>query len=90
MLVVPGALATAVVRDRTGEPVVLLSGELPSALTPSGVDELLNLAAAVLEAEELELFRRCLAALRRGGKLRETRIEVSGAVLTIYRDGPSG
>ncbi|MEU4134480.1 hypothetical protein [Streptomyces wuyuanensis] len=86
MLVVPGALATAVVRDRTGEPVVLLSGELPSALTPSGVNELLNLASAVLETEELELFRRCLSALRCGEKLRETRIEVSGAVLTIYRD----
>ncbi|MEU6709267.1 hypothetical protein [Streptomyces wuyuanensis] len=86
MLVVPGALATAVVRDRTGEPVVLLSGELPSALTPSGVQELLNLASAVLETEELELFRRCLSALRCGEKLQETRIEVSGAVLTIYRD----
>ncbi|MEU2264833.1 hypothetical protein ABZ557_32260 [Streptomyces sp. NPDC019645] len=86
MLVVPRAPATAVVRDRTGEPVVLLSGELPSALTPSGVQELLNLAAAVLEAEELELFRRCLSALSCGEKLRETRIEVSGAVLTIYRD----
>ncbi|MEU4134482.1 hypothetical protein [Streptomyces wuyuanensis] len=85
MLVVPGAPATAVVRDRTGEPVVLLSGELPSALTPSGVNELLNLASAVLETEELELFRRCLSALRCGEKLRETRIEVSGAVLTIYR-----
>ncbi|MFI1472462.1 hypothetical protein, partial [Streptomyces wuyuanensis] len=85
VLVVPRAPATAVVRDRTGEPVVLLSGELPSALTPSGVNELLNLASAVLEAEELELFRRCLSALRCGEKLRETRIEVSGAVLTIYR-----
>ncbi|MEU6709265.1 hypothetical protein [Streptomyces wuyuanensis] len=85
MLVVPRASATAVVRDRTGEPVVLLSGELPSALTPSGVQELLNLASAVLETEELELFRRCLSALRCGEKLQETRIEVSGAVLTIYR-----
>ncbi|MGW1886512.1 hypothetical protein [Streptomyces sp. NPDC001970] len=85
MLVVPGALATAVVRDRTGEQVVLLSGELPSALTPSGVNELLNLAAAVLDTEELELFRSCLAALRCGEKLQESRIEVSGAVLTIYR-----
>ncbi|MER5176978.1 hypothetical protein ABT009_01115 [Streptomyces sp. NPDC002896] len=85
MLVVPGASATAVVRDRTGEPVVLLSGELPSALTQSGLDELLNLAAAVLSTEELELFRKCLAALRCGEKLEERRIEVSGAVLTIYR-----
>ncbi|MFG3304120.1 hypothetical protein [Streptomyces wuyuanensis] len=85
MLVVPRASATAVVRDRTGEPVVLLAGELPSALTPSGVQELLNLASAVLETEELELFRRCLSALRCGERLQETRIEVSGAVLTIYR-----
>ncbi|MFD7441454.1 hypothetical protein [Streptomyces sp. NPDC059909] len=85
MLVVPGASATAVVRDRTGEPVVLLSGELPSALTPSGVNELLNLAAAVLNAEELALFRSCLAALRCGERLEERRIEVGGAVLTIYR-----
>ncbi|MGW7365571.1 hypothetical protein ACWGI8_19545 [Streptomyces sp. NPDC054841] len=85
MLVVPGASATAVVRDRTGEPVVLLSGELPTALTPSGVNELLNLAAAVLSAEELALFRSCLAALRYGERLEERRIEVSGAVLTIYR-----
>ncbi|WP_351237754.1 hypothetical protein [Streptomyces sp. NPDC002133] len=85
MLVVPRASATAVVRDRTGEPVVLLTGELPSALSPSGVNELLNLAAAVLDKEELELFRSCLAALRCGEKLQESRIEVSGAVLTIYR-----
>ncbi|MER5176976.1 hypothetical protein ABT009_01105 [Streptomyces sp. NPDC002896] len=85
MLVVPGAIATAVVRDRTGEPVVLLSGELPSAFTPSSVQDLLNLAAAVLNAEELELFRKCLAALRCGEKLEERRIEVSGAVLTVYR-----
>lgn len=85
MLVVHGASATAVVRDRTGEPVVLLSGELPEALTPSSLDALLNLAAAVLDTEELDLFRTCLTALHCGEKLQERRIEVSGAVLTVYR-----
>ncbi|WP_329567376.1 hypothetical protein [Streptomyces sp. NBC_01361] len=85
MLVVHGVFATAVVRDRTGEPVVLLSGELPEALTPAALDELLNLAAAVLDAEELRLFRGCLSALRCGEKLDERRIEVSGAALTVYR-----
>ncbi|MFE6757063.1 hypothetical protein ACFVDQ_26215 [Streptomyces sp. NPDC057684] len=85
MLVVHGASATAVVRDRTGEPVVLLSGELPEALTPAALDGLLNLAAAVLDAEELRLFRSCLSALHCGEKLEERRIEVGGAVLTVYR-----
>ncbi|GGJ66624.1 hypothetical protein GCM10010121_091570 [Streptomyces brasiliensis] len=85
VLVVHGVSATAVVRDRTGEPVLLLSGELPEALTPSSLDELLNLAAAVLDAEELQLFRTCLSALSCGEKLEERRIEVSGAVLTVYR-----
>ncbi|MFF3876192.1 hypothetical protein [Streptomyces sp. NPDC001978] len=85
MLVVHGASATAVVRDRTGEPVVLLSGELPESLTPSSLNDLMNLAAAVLDTEELELFGKCLAALRCGEKLHERRIEVSGAVLTVYR-----
>ncbi|MFG2661678.1 hypothetical protein [Streptomyces sp. NPDC048425] len=86
MLVVHGAFATAVVRDRTGEPVVLLSGELPEALTPASLDDLMNLAAAVLDTQELELFRKCLAALRYGEKLQERRIEVNGAVLMVYRE----
>ncbi|MFB7757632.1 hypothetical protein ACFC18_50040 [Streptomyces sp. NPDC056121] len=85
VLVVQGVSATAVVRGRTGEPVVLLSGELPEALTPAARDELLNLAAAVLDAEELRLFRSCLSALHCGEKLEERRIEVSGAVLAVYR-----
>ncbi|MEU6342957.1 hypothetical protein ABZ883_18685 [Streptomyces sp. NPDC046977] len=84
VLFVQGASATAVVRHRTGESVVLLSGELPSVLTPSSLNELLNLAAAVLTPEEMELFRSCLTALRCGEKLQERRIEVSGAVLTVH------
>ncbi|SNT60573.1 hypothetical protein SAMN05216252_16811 [Actinacidiphila glaucinigra] len=84
VLVVQGATATAVVRHRTGEPVVLLSGELPAVLTTAALNELLNLAAAVLTAEEMALFRSCLTALRCGEKLQERRIEVSGAVLTVY------
>ncbi|MGW1803215.1 hypothetical protein ACWCQN_47325 [Streptomyces sp. NPDC001984] len=85
MLVVHGVFATAVVRDGTGEPVVLLSGELPEALTPSSLNDLMNLAAAVLDTGELDLFYTCLAALRCGEKLEERRIWVDGAVLTIYR-----
>lgn len=85
MLVVHGGPTTAVVRGRTGEPVVLLSGELPEVLTASGLDTLLNLAAAVLTSEEIQLFRRCLNALTCGEKLDERRVEVSGATLTIYR-----
>ncbi|WP_431947247.1 hypothetical protein [Actinacidiphila sp. bgisy167] len=84
VLVVHGATATAVVRHRSGEPVVMLSGELPEVLTPAALDELLNLAAAVLTSEETALFRRCLTALRCGEKLREHRIEIEGAVLTVY------
>ncbi|MGW3248903.1 hypothetical protein, partial [Streptomyces sp. NPDC001070] len=64
--------------------MVLLSGELPAVLTPASLDELLNLAAAVLTVEEMTLFRSCLTALRCGEKLQERRIEVSGAVLTVY------
>lgn len=85
MLVVHGGPTTAVVRGRTGEPVVLLSGELPEFLTPSRRLALLNLAAAVLTHEETQLFRRCLEALTYGEKLDERRIEVSGAILTIYK-----
>lgn len=85
MLVVHGVFATAVVRDRTGEPVVLLSGELPEMFTPSSLNDLMNLAAAVLNTDELDLFYKCLAALRCGEKLSERRIWVNGAVLTIYR-----
>ncbi|MCL2732738.1 MAG: hypothetical protein FWE15_22285 [Actinomycetia bacterium] len=80
-----GGPTTAVVRGRTGEPVVLLSGELPEVLTTSSLDALLNLAAAVLTHDEIQLFRRCLNALTCGEKLDERRIEVSGATLTIYR-----
>jgi len=85
VLVVHGGPTTAVVRGRTGEPVVLLSGELPEVLTASGLDALLNLAAAVLTHDEIQLFRRCLDALTCGEKLDERRIDVSGATLTIYR-----
>lgn len=85
MLVVHGGPTTAVVRGRTGEPVVLLSGELPEILTPSRLHALLNLAAAVLTHDEIELFRRCLDALTCGEKLDERRIEISGATLTIYK-----
>ncbi|MFD0116780.1 hypothetical protein ACFVZL_16495 [Streptomyces sp. NPDC058320] len=85
MLVVHGASATAIVRDRTGEPVVLLSGELPETLTPTTLDELLSLAAAVLDTHELDLFRTCLTALHCEEQLHERRIEVSGAILTVYR-----
>ncbi|WP_229841582.1 hypothetical protein [Streptomyces brasiliensis] len=65
--------------------MVLLSGELPDTLTPSGLNDLMNLAAAVLNTDELDLFYKCLAALRCGEKLSERRIWVNGAVLTIYR-----
>jgi hypothetical protein len=85
VLVVRGVFATAVVRDRMGEPVVLLSGELPEVLTSSSLNDLMNLAAAVLNTDELDLFYKCLAALRCGEKLEERRIWVNGAILTIYR-----
>ncbi|MGW3245518.1 hypothetical protein [Streptomyces sp. NPDC001070] len=85
MLVVQGTSATAVVRDRTGEPVLLLSGELPEVLTQASLGELLNLASAVLTGEEMDLFRGCLAALRCGEKIQERTVEFNGAVLTVYR-----
>ena len=85
MLVVKGSPTTAVVRGSSGESVVLLSGELPAELTEANLAEVLQLAAAVLTGEEMLLFRRCLAALRRG-ELDGTRrsVEVDGAVLTVY------
>ncbi|MEV4431903.1 hypothetical protein [Streptomyces sp. NPDC049555] len=85
MLVVSGGSTTnAVVRGRSGESVVLLSGELPEVLTDRSVAELLDLAAAVLTGEEMTMFRACLCALRRGEPLGRRRVEVDGAVLTIY------
>lgn len=86
MLVVQGGPTTAVVRGRSGESVVLLSGELPAELTEAALEQVLDLAAAVLDREEMILFRRCLDALRRGDITRTRRIEVDGAVLTVYSD----
>ncbi|MER5528873.1 hypothetical protein ABT075_30550 [Streptomyces sp. NPDC002677] len=79
-----GGPATAVVRGPDGESVVLLSGELPEVLTDASVTELLDLAAAILDAGELPLFEECLRALRRNGMRAGRRIEVDGAVLTVY------
>ncbi|MEV4439186.1 hypothetical protein AB0K09_09215 [Streptomyces sp. NPDC049577] len=88
MLVVSGgSTSNAVVRGRTGESVVLLSGELPGVLTEESVSELLDLAAAVLSDEEMAMFRDCLRALRNGGCRDGRRIEVDGAVLTVYYEG---
>ncbi|MEV6764912.1 hypothetical protein AB0N16_30585 [Streptomyces sp. NPDC051105] len=84
MLFVHGGPATAVVRGPDGESVVLLSGELPEVLTDASVTELLDLAAAILDAGELTLFEECLRALRRNGTRAGRRIEVDGAVLTVY------
>ncbi|MEY9873080.1 hypothetical protein ABH931_002561 [Streptacidiphilus sp. MAP12-33] len=86
MLVVQGSPTTAVVRGRTGESVVLLSGELPSELTEDALGRVLDMAAAVLDHEEILLFRRCLDALRRGDISRSRRIEIDGAVLTVWQD----
>jgi hypothetical protein len=83
-LFVHGGPATAVVRRPAGQPVVLLSGELPEILTEEAVAELLDLAAAVLDADELELFHSCLDRLRTDGMRAGRRIEVEGAVLTVY------
>ncbi|HEV2639150.1 MAG TPA: hypothetical protein VGX23_28680 [Actinocrinis sp.] len=84
MLVVQGGPTTAVVRDHTGESVVLLSGELPANLTEANLSEVLDLAAAVLDDTEMELFCRCLATLRAGDVSRTRRVEIDGAVLTVY------
>ncbi|MFF7643728.1 hypothetical protein [Streptomyces canus] len=84
MLFVHGGPATAVVRGPAGESVVLLSGELPEVLTDQSVTELLELAAAVLDADELPLFHTCLRTLCRDGMRAGRRIEIDGAVLTVY------
>jgi hypothetical protein len=86
VLVVQGGPTTAVVRGRTGESVVLLSGELPADLTEDALGQVLDLAAAVLDGEEMILFCRCLEALRRGDITCTRRIEIDGAVLTVYSD----
>jgi hypothetical protein len=83
-LFVHGGPATAVVRGPAGESVVLLSGELPEVLTEEAVTELLDLAAAILDTAELDLFRTCLDTLRTTGLRAGRRVEVSGAVLTVY------
>ncbi|MFJ9147395.1 hypothetical protein ACIRP7_04840 [Streptomyces sp. NPDC102270] len=46
--------------------------------------ELVELAAAVLDADELPLFHTCLRTLRRDGLRAGRRIEIDGAVLTVY------
>ena len=72
------------VRGHTGESVVLLSGELPAELTDESLAGVLDLAAAVLDDAEMQLFRRCLDELRAGDTSRTRRVEVDGAVLTVY------
>lgn len=84
MLFVHGGPTTAVVRGPAGESVVLLSGELPEELTEKAVFDLLDLAAAILDTDELALFHACLRTLRAGGLRAGRRIEVEGAVLTVY------
>jgi hypothetical protein len=84
VLVVHGGPTTAVVRGHTGESVVLLSGELPAELTDENLTGVLDLAAAMLDGEEMELFRRCLEELRAGDTSRTRRVEIDGAVLTVY------
>lgn len=84
MLFVHGGPTTAVVRGPAGESMVLLSGELPEVLTEQAVTELLDLAAAILDAQELTLFHTCLRTLRRNGMSAGRRVEVGGAVLTVY------
>ncbi|MFI9806242.1 hypothetical protein ACIHEJ_18110 [Streptomyces sp. NPDC052301] len=79
-----GGPATAVVRGPAGESVVLLSGELPEVLTEDAVTELMDLAAAILDTEELELFHTCLRTLRAGGLRAGRHIQVGGAVMTVY------
>jgi hypothetical protein len=73
-----------VVRGRTGESVVLLSGEPPVELTDESLTGVLDLAAAVLDDAEMRLFHRCLDELRAGDTTRSRRVEVDGAVLTVY------
>jgi hypothetical protein len=84
VLVVHGGSTTAVVRGQTGESVVLLSGELPADLSDDGLKQVLDLAAAILDQEEMGLFERCLGALREGEASGNRRIEIDGAVLTVY------
>ncbi|MEU5594663.1 hypothetical protein [Streptomyces sp. NPDC020298] len=79
-----GGTTTAVVRGPAGESMVLLSGDLPEVLTEEAVADLLDLAAAILDADELSLFHTCLETLRRNGMRAGRRIEVGGAVLTVY------
>ncbi|MGW1210819.1 hypothetical protein ACWD5F_14430 [Streptomyces sp. NPDC002499] len=80
-----GGPATAVVRGPAGESVVLLSGELPDELTEESVADLVDLAAAILDADELALFHTCLRTLRRDGMRAGRRVEMGGAVLTVYQ-----
>jgi hypothetical protein len=84
VLVVQGSPTTAVVRGHGGESIVLLSGELPAELTDESVLQVLDLAAAVLDEAEMNLFRRCLETLRAGDTSRTRRVEIDGAVLTVH------
>ncbi|GAA2739906.1 MULTISPECIES: hypothetical protein [Kitasatospora] len=88
MLVVHGGSNTAVVRDRTGHPVVLLSGPRPEHLTSAILTTLLDLAAAVLTPGETERLARCLTALRHGETVPRSRLELNGESFTLYATGP--
>jgi hypothetical protein len=59
---------------------------LPVELTDESLTGVLDLAAAVLDDAEMRLFRRCLDELRAGDTSRTRRVEVDGAVLTVYSE----
>ncbi|MFS4097319.1 hypothetical protein [Streptomyces sp. AF1A] len=57
---------TAVVRSSTGEAVILLSGDPLRQVPESTLTDMLNAAAAVLDAAELHLVNNTVPALHTG------------------------
>jgi hypothetical protein len=90
VLVVHGGPKTVVVRDRTGRPVVLLSGEPPETLGATELVGLLDLAAAVLTAREMACLADHLTALRQGAGAPIARLQLDGLSFALYVDDPDG
>ncbi|GAB2924072.1 hypothetical protein [Streptomyces heilongjiangensis] len=83
MLFVQGTPMTAVVRGSTGEPVILLSGKQSPTDGERSSDDLVRAALAVLDSDELRLFRATIKKLSASSP--DFQFVEDGTVLVVYK-----
>lgn len=83
MLVVLGTSVTAVVRGSTGEPVILLSGDMNGEVPEATLVDVINAATAILDTAELRTVSKAIPRLGAGPA--DSCVSVDGIVLKVYR-----